>query len=98
MDFDLQKFVSELHSENRADILRLTREVQEGFSQIKFRADILAENLILHEKADASVFEGIRSRLEGIESLMNAGKWFFRTGIVAALAFLFNLVLTYLKH
>ncbi|MBI3334560.1 hypothetical protein HYZ97_03675 [Candidatus Pacearchaeota archaeon] len=96
VEFDLQKFLSEIQAENRINNSILNKTVENGFAEMRGRNDIITANLNIHEKLDISIQAGIESRLMAIESVMKSAKWFLRAGIAAFMAFAFDLLLHHL--
>lgn len=98
MDWDLQKFLSEMHAENRQSIRILNDDIQKGFDTMSQNMATISDDLSEHEKEDALVQARIQSRLEEIEGVLKNGRWFFRIGIVAIITFLFNIILVSLTR
>lgn len=81
-DFNIQQFLSDMRA-----------ETNEGFNTIRLRSEIIAANLVAHERADILVQVLVESRLKEIEKVAASVKWFVRVGIVAIVTFLFDLLL-----
>lgn len=97
MEFDIQKFLAEMRVENRTDRSEILDKIEIGFIDIRKRAEGIATDLAVHERADIVAQGLLESRLKGIESIVSNMKWFTRVGIIAFITFLFDILLQILK-
>jgi hypothetical protein len=89
MEWDFQKFISDMHSENQDAISKLNDTIIKGFDSVR-------DKINEHEKSDVIFQHDIYQRIKPIEAMAGNVKWFTRTGIAALITMLADLVLHHL--
>lgn len=93
MEFDLQKFLSEMRAEQRADIAAVRGKVEETFVHVS----TLGVRMAAVEE-DVEKTKGHGFRITTLEKTNATAKWLMRASIVAAIAFIFDMFANHLAN